>query len=73
MSARNTLGIISKTGIIKRSKKKTWKWIKFFHTICTKIQNVINEVRDVSVYYISYCKEMSMQLALTKQPWLSMC
>jgi hypothetical protein len=29
---------------------KTWQLIKFLHKIHTKIQNVINEVGDVSVY-----------------------
>jgi hypothetical protein len=50
-SAKNTLDIILTRGIIKRNNKNISK--EFFHTICTKIQYVRNEVRDISVYCTS--------------------
>jgi len=51
-SAENTLDIIPKRGVIKRNNK-TLRSVKFFSKIHTKIQNVINEVGDVSVYCAS--------------------
>jgi hypothetical protein len=48
-SAEHTLDIIPKRGIIKRNNK-SFRSMKFFSKIRTKIQNVTYEVGDVSVY-----------------------
>jgi hypothetical protein len=48
LSAKNTLDIILKLGIIIIIQ--TWKSIEFFHKICIKIQNIINAVTGVSAY-----------------------